>query len=428
MKTTLRLNAKIFPVIGILAFVMQIIDPSRVWVILLIGVGGFWLVCRWWARGLARSLQFEREMRFGWAQVGDRLEERFTLTNQFLLPATWVTLQDYSTLPDHYASVATGVDGSSTAQWRVLTQCTRRGVYTLGGTTLETGDPFGVYTITLEDLTASTLAVMPPVLSLPAFQISSSGWAGEGKPHRHALQETINVSHTREMLPSDPMRLIHWKTSARQNKFFVRQFEGSPAGDWWLVVDLDKRSQLGTGWDSTEEHAVILASSLAAQGLNADHPVGLSINGNNADWLVPRRNEYQLRSLLKALAVASPSELQLKDYLQRAGQSLSSHCSLLIITANADLEWTQSLLPLMWRGIMPTVFLLDPASFGGSTGTKAISQVFQSMSVPCHVIPKEFLDKPQARPGHEGEWEWRISATGKAVAVRAAQEDWRGLQ
>lgn len=428
MKTTLRLNAKIFPVIGILAFVMQIIDPSRVWVILLIGVGGFWLVCRWWARGLARSLQFEREMRFGWAQVGDRLEERFTLTNQFLLPATWVTLQDYSTLPDHYASVATGVDGSSTAQWRVLTQCTRRGVYTLGGTTLETGDPFGVYTITLEDLTASTLAVMPPVLSLPAFQISSSGWAGEGKPHRHALQETINVSHTREMLPSDPMRLIHWKTSARQNKFFVRQFEGSPAGDWWLVVDLDQRSQLGTGWDSTEEHAVILASSLAAQGLNADHPVGLSINGNNADWLVPRRNEYQLRSLLKALAVASPSELQLKDYLQRAGQSLSSHCSLLIITANADLEWTQSLLPLMWRGIMPTVFLFDPVSFGGSTGTKAISQVFQSMSVPCHVIPKEFLDKPQARPGHEGEWEWRISATGKAVAVRAAQEDWRGLQ
>ncbi|HSK88811.1 MAG TPA: DUF58 domain-containing protein [Anaerolineales bacterium] len=438
MKTSIRLNAKIFPVIGALALVMQIIEPSRVWVILLIGVGGFWLICRWWARGLVRSLQFEREMRFGWAQVGDRLEERFTLTNQFILPAAWVTLQDYSTLPDHHASVATGVDGSSTAQWRVLTQCTRRGVYTLGGTTLETGDPFGVYTITFEDPTSSTLAVMPPVLSLPAFQISSSGWAGEGKPNRHSLQETINISHPREMMPDDPMRLIHWKTTARhstsqngalgRDKFFVRQFEGSPAGDWWLLLDLDKGSQLGTGWDSTEEHAVILASSLAAQGLNDDHSVGLSINGNNAEWLVPRRNEYQLRSLLKALAVASPSEMQLKDFLQRAGQSLSNHCSLLIVTANADVEWTQSLLPLMWRGIMPTVFLFDPLSFGGSADTKVISEIFQSMNVPCHVIPREMFDKPQARPGHEGEWEWRISATGKAVAVRAAQEDWRGLQ
>lgn len=414
--------------IGVLALVMQILEPSRVWVILLIGVGGFWLICRWWARGLARSLHFEREMRFGWAQVGDRLEERFTLTNKFMLPATWITLQDYSTLPDHSASVATGVDGSSTAQWRILTQCVRRGVFTLGGTTLETGDPFGVYTVTLEDPTSSTLAVMPPVLSLPGFQISSSGWTGEGKPNRHALQETINVSHTREMQPNDSMRLIHWKTTARQNEFFVRQFEGSPAGAWWLVLDLDKHSQLGSGWDSTEEHAVMLASSLAAQGLNEDHPVGLSINGTDGEWLAPQRNEYQLRSLLKALAVASPSEMPLKDYLQRAGQSLSSHCSLLIITANADAEWPQSLLPLMWRGIMPTVFLFDPVSFGGSADTKVVSEILQSMNIPCHVIPREMFDKPQARPGHEGEWEWRISATGKAVAVRKAQEDWRGLQ
>ena len=131
MKSTLRLNAKIFPIVAAIALVMEFVDPSRVWVILLIGIGGAWLVCWWWARGLARSLQFEREMRYGWAQVGDRLEERFTLTNPFTLPATWVTVHDHSTLVDHKASVATGVDGASTSQWRILTRCTRRGVYTL---------------------------------------------------------------------------------------------------------------------------------------------------------------------------------------------------------------------------------------------------------------------------------------------------------
>ena len=428
MRSTVRLNARIFPLIGIISFIMQIIDPSRVWVILLIGIGGAWLICWWWARGLARALRFEREMRFDWAQVGDRLEERFTLTNPFMLPATWVTIHDHSTLVDHKASIATGVDGASTSQWRILTQCTRRGVYTLGGTTLETGDPFGIYTITLEDPTSSTLAVMPAVLPLPKFQILYNGWAGEGKPARRSLEETINASHPREMVPSDPMRLIHWKTTARQNKFFVRQFDGTPAGDWWVVLDLHKGSQVGRGWDSTEEHGIILTSSLAAQGLNEDHPVGLAINGNEPDWLAPRRNEYQLRSLLKALAIASPSEMHLKDYLQRAGGSLSSHCSLLIITACTDVEWTESLFPLMWRGIMPTVFLLDPVSFGGSADIKAISETLQFMGVPCHVIPKVLLDKPQARPGHAGEWEWRISATGKAFPVRAPNDDWQRMR
>lgn len=427
MKSTLRLNTKILPIIAALALIMQFIDPSRVWVILLIGIGGAWVVCWWWARGLARSLQFEREMRFDWAQVGDRLEERFTLTNRFILPATWATIHDHSTLPDHKASVATGVDGSSTSQWRILTQCTRRGVYTLGGTTLETGDPFGIYTLTLEDPTSQTLAVMPPVLTLPEFQIPSRGWAGEGRPSRRSLEETINASHPREMTPDDPLRLIHWKTTARKDEFFVRQFEGTPAGDRWIVLDLHQDSQLGEGWDSTEEHAVILTASLAAQGLNEDHPVGLAINGKEPDWLPPRRNEYQLRSLLKALAVASPSYMHLKDYLQRAGPSLSSHCSLLVITACTDADWTQSLLPLMWRGVKPSVFLFDPVSFGGSAGTSAVSGVLQFMEVPCHVIPRELLDKPQARPGREGEWEWRISATGRAIPVRPAQADWRGL-
>jgi hypothetical protein len=252
------------------------------------------------------------------------------------------------------------------------------------------------------------------------------------------LQESINISHTREMQPNDPMRLIDWKTTARRSspqseavwgsQFFVRQFEGTPAGDWWFVLDLEKGSQVGTGWDSTEEHGIILTSSLATHGLKADHPVGLSINGSQPDWIVPRRNEYQLRSLLKALAVAGPSDMQLKNYLLRVGASFSSHSTLLIVTANPDPDWVQALMPLMWRGIMPTVFLFDPITFGGDRETKAISQIFQTMSIPCHVIPKALLDRPQARPGHEGEWEWRISATGKAHAVRTAQDDWRGLQ
>jgi uncharacterized protein (DUF58 family) len=269
---------------------------------------------------------------------------------------------------------------------------------------------------------------MPPVVSLPEFPILSSGWAGEGKSNPRSLEETINASHTREMAPSDPMRWIHWKSTARNNKFYVRQFEGTPAGDRWILLDLDKENLFGTGWESTEEHSVVLAASLAAQGLQEEHPVGLTVNGGEPSWTVPRRNEYQQRAILKALAVASPSDLGLHDYLRRIGPSLGSHSSLLILTANANLEWTESLLPLMWRGILPTVFLLDPVSFGGSANVKPISDTLQMMSILCRVIPKDMLDKRQIRPGQEGEWEWRISGTGKAIAVKVPIADWRRLE
>lgn len=427
MKSTLRLNAKAFPWIGFLACVMQIIDPSRIWVILMIALGGTWLICFWWIRGLQRSLHFEREVRFGWAQVGDRLEERFTLRNNFLMAATWVTVIDHSTLPDHHASIATGVDGSSTSQWKISTQCTRRGLYTLGGTTLETGDPFGIFTLTFEDLTSSTLAVMPPIIALPKFPILSSGWAGEGKRTPRSFEETINASHTREITPNDPMRLIHWKSTARHDQFLVHQFEGNPAGEWWMLLDLDRQTQRGAGFDSSEEHAVSLTASIAARGLSEERPVGLAVNADEASWIPPQRNEYQQRALLKSLAVAAPSEMDLKDYLARIGGSISSRSSLLIVTGNANPEWAASLLPLRWRGIMPTVFLLDPNSYGDSVNLNAITHALEFMNVPCHVIPSELLSRLQSLPGEQGKWEWRVSGTGKAVAIRAPVADWRRL-
>jgi hypothetical protein len=120
--------------------------------------------------------------------------------------------------------------------------------------------------------------------------------------------------------------------------------------------------------------------------------------------------------------------MPLKDFLGRVGELISSRSSLLVITACADPLWTEALLPPMWRGVRPTVFLFDPLSFGGSANATGVSETLQFMGVPCHVIPKELLDKPQARPGQEGEWQWRISATGKAIPVRAAQEGWRTLK
>jgi len=81
----------------------------------------------------------------------------------------------------------------------------------------------------------------------------------------------------------------------------------------------------------------------------------------------------------------------------------------------------------MWRGVLPTVFLLDPTSFGGTADTRGIEDVLQSIGAVCHVIPRQMLDTRQARPGSQGEWEWRVVGTGKAVAVKTPISDWKRI-
>ena len=95
----IRLRSPAWPLLTGLVLLLQLLRPDRVWMVLLVGLGGAWLVAALWVRSLRRNLRFEREVRFGWAQVGDRLQERFTLVNTGWAPALWVEIQDHSNLP-----------------------------------------------------------------------------------------------------------------------------------------------------------------------------------------------------------------------------------------------------------------------------------------------------------------------------------------
>lgn len=429
MRAQMRLNNWLLPILLVLALVMQVIDPSQVWKILLVGLGGAWLFGWLWARGLARSLRLAREMRYGWAQVGDQLEERFTLTNASLFPATWVEIDDHSTLPGYRASLATAVGGESDVTLLTEGHCARRGLYLLGGATLYTGDPLGIYTVSIDAPASRALLVLPPIVPLPPIDVTPGGYLGDGRPRLRALEESVRAAGVREYQPGDPLRRIHWPTSARRDKLYTRQLDGNPAGDWWILLDLDQQAQAGSEWDSTVEHGIILAASLSDQGLRDKKAVGLAVNGESPCWLPPRENERQRWDLLHALALAQPGGLSLMDFLQRGGKTFGKHASLVVITASTEINWLDSLAPLAWRGIVPTVLLLEAASFGGQGSSQAVFEQLQGMGIACHLITRDVLNRPEARPGRGGRWQFRQSKiTGKVQAIQRPDDlDWRRL-
>jgi uncharacterized protein (DUF58 family) len=428
VKSSLRLNTRLLPLLVIALLAMQLVDPSRIWTILLVGLGGLWLISYVWARGLAAGLTIIREMRYGWVQVGDVLEERFTLNNKNWFPATWAELEDHSTLPGYNASLATGVESTGTNQWRKRGACDRRGLYQLGPTSLLTGDPFGIYTVTITDPAKATLMVMPPVVPLPQLDIIPGGYSGEGRPLPDAPERTVDASSVREYVPGDSLHLVHWKTTARHDKPYVRLFDGTPASDWWILLDLQAAAQAGTGGDSTEEHGVMLAASLAVRGLRAQRGVGLVVNGKRLEWLPPRTGAGQRWEILRVLALAARGESSLGELLEHVRPSLGRDASLVIITPTAKLDWLTRLPLLLRRGIRSTVFLFDLHSFDAKLDNSKLATELKKIHVACHVIPREFMERPEAHPGTAGQWEWRISATGRAIPVRAPQDQrWRRL-
>jgi uncharacterized protein (DUF58 family) len=424
----ITLQNRLLPLLTGLAVFVYLLNPYRGWLFLALVLGGMWGLARLWAKSLALGLRLQREMRFGWRQVGDRLEERFTLINAGFLPALLVEVDYQSSMPDYQPGRATSAAIGGETTWEAKGVCTRRGLYTLGPVTLRAGDPFGVYRVELTVPGAQSLLVAPPVIPLPGIEIAPGGRAGEGRLRRRALEQTASASHVREYLPGDSLRRIHWRTTARRGSLFVREMEDNPASDWWILVDLEARLQRGAGFATTDEHAIILAASLAVKGLRAGQSVGLALGGREFVTILPRHGEEQRQAILHALALASPGMYPLAGLLARAGRIFRHSPSLIIITASPEPGWVQALAARLGTGIVPTVMFLDPATYpgAGAPSGEAVLAMLADFGVARHVFPSAAFNRPEARPGTRGHWGWSRARSNRAVLKDAPGDlEWK---
>lgn len=427
-RSKIRLNSWLLPVLVLAAAITDLIAPYRGWRVLYIGLGSALILGYFWVRSLARGLDLTREMRFGWAQVGDRLVERFTLRNEGWAPGVWVEVDDQSTLPEYYASRGTGLPGRDSLRWHTEAICNRRGLFVLGPTSLRTGDPFGLFSVSLPYPSALPLLVLPPIVPLPNIQIAPGGRSGDGRPRPDAIDRTVSAATVREYVSGDSRRWIHWRTTARRDDLYVRLFDGTPSGDWWILLDMDKDVQSGEDEDATDEHGIILAASLADQGIRMRHSVGFAAYSDELIYLPPEQGEGRRWEILRSLALISRGALPLAEVIARLQSGLGSHTSIIVITPSTSVGWVESLVPLIRRGAVPTVLLLDPVSFGGVGDVSLVEAALMGLNVANYRITMDVLDRPEMRPGQQGQWGWRVLGTGRAVpSYRLTDVPWRSL-
>lgn len=364
-KISLKFEARLLPVLVAGLLLIDLLGGYLGLRIIFVGLAGAWLIAYFWSKALAKGLSLKREVRFGWLQVGDRVVERLSITNHSRFPALWVEVEDHSTLPGAQVNRSLTLGGRDTIRWFKEALCTRRGIFTLGPMILRAGDPFGFYSIALEYPSAVPILVLPQVVQTPIVKLATGGRAGAGLKANRTLERTVSVSSLREYMPGDHSRWIHWPTTLRRDGLFVRIFDAAPSGDLWIVMDMNGDAHYGEGQDSSEEHAVILAASLADLALRSGRAVGLVAADRDLTWLAPRGGEGQRWQVLHSLALVSRGSYKLGSLLSRLAYQLGRESSLVLITSDASPDWLEPLAMLREMGSTPTVLLLDPATFGG---------------------------------------------------------------
>ncbi len=417
-----RLRTPLVLVLAFIALVMQVFDPSPASRMLLVCLVGLLILSFVWTRSLARGLSFSRSRRYGWAQVGDRVEESFELGNASRVPLLWVEIEDESTLPGYTARRVESAGGGSVKRWLLDMVCTRRGVYRLGPMRLRFGDPFGLFEAVKDFPNSETFVVYPPVSRLPRLDLPRGAAAGTASVRRRSLEWTTNASSVRHYVPGDELRTVHWPISAKYDTLYVKEFDLEPSGNVWIVLDLDEGVQLGSGAESTEEYAVIFAASLFNAMLAEGRAVGLAFSGATPDFILPSRGSEHLWRVLRALAVARTAPgLPLADFLTSTASSLGRGLTTVIITPSLSEDWLARVAALQRQGLAVHVVLVDPLSFGdgvdgGDGPVTALAHRLADLGITVTRIQKGYHFTPIVRGKRQGQTEFVVGATGRLIA------------
>ena len=422
-----KLRLKIITVIIILVFVLGVFLRYESWWTIFLAFG---LTIAFSSGSIfyyKNHLELQRQMRYGWAKVGDVLEERIIVRNNGLIPAHWIEIQDHTDMPDRQKAIGTSVDVNNSSSWKIRHVCTRRGLYRLGPTTVHTSDLFGFFQLTIHDPTSANILITPPVLPLPSIEVASGGRAGDGRFSKGVMEQSVAVSTVRDYHPEDPLHHIHWPLSVKHNQLTTRVFENTPTGNWWIIQDMNQAVQVGDTQTNSLEVGIILSASLAAEGIRADKAVGFISNDQQLTWISPQHAGDQTMKIMRSLALSKAGSQQLSDLLRTSRDSFQHAASLIIITPDIGMDWWDPLIRLKSKGMIPTVLLLDPSSFGVDRDPSSLVRRLQNIGIPTYIIRAEmFADHLEVR--EEPQWEFRVFGTGQAIPVKKpADPSWKNL-
>ncbi len=408
---------------------MQIISPDPAWSWPLVGLGALIALSYGYARVLRDGVTGQRQTLGTWVVAGDRLAERFTLTNAGPLPVLWARVVDASDVPGYRVDRVETVPAQGQREWTTAGVCQRRGVFRLGPWALELADPAGLFRVEQRYPATTTIMVYPRASFLPHIELPRGRAAGRASSSQRAVEETVLVGGTRAYLPGDPLRHIAWRSTARHDALMVHEFDHEPSGDLWLVVDLDAGVQAGRDAEATQEYAVILAASLAARFLRQGErrAVGLVASGRHPVLLPPSRGQAQLWRVLQALAEAEPAPGRPFDLLlQQSAPNLGSGRTLVLLTPSQDPGWVAQLLPLIRRGNAPTAVLLDATTFDPPAGDTAalagLRGLLAEQRVPSIVVAQGFPFRPVERLRRRREEMKVLAGTGRVIPVQVEEE------
>lgn len=235
----------------------------------------------------------------------------------------------------------------------------RRGVFSGGEGVFETGPPFGFLVSKRKIEAGASLIVRPRTVVLEQFPLIASSSAPSSdlrdRPRAGMGDEFLGV---RQYRPGDPMRSIHWRSTARTGQLVVREYEETAQERCRIILG---GPDFGDGPESAFETAVSAAGSIALFALQHRHPLELA--RVDPSGRVERLAQPSPDDVLVWLAAAEPSAAPI-DALFSTDASPGADTTVVVVSSPQALPASLPSIPMVAVVARPSTWSQTPAPDG----------------------------------------------------------------
>ena len=313
------------------------------------------LLIRIWSNFALSRVTHEHQLSSEKAFFGDIVTVEVSVTNRKMLPLPVVEVGLEA--PEELRVIRGSVIPAATDPFRInlssflsmgwyhkitrryQIECSKRGYYTFGPSSIKVRDPFGFTNQEAENNKTDTLLVYPRILSLKELGLPATEILGERRIRRQLFEDPLRIVSSRDYVQGDPLNRIHWKATARRGELQTRVLESTTTPNLVIFLDVNTmETRFQAPLEGPLESTIIVASSIASHAINAGHNVGLFVNEpyrgtREPIRLAPSRHPDHLQRILVALAHPQGWPLHaIEHVLTTEGRNLPWGASIVIVT------------------------------------------------------------------------------------------------
>jgi uncharacterized protein (DUF58 family) len=256
-----------------------------------------------------------------------------------------------------------GANSSLSFKYQCL--CQQRGKYRIGPFSVYLFDPWGIFFIKKTYYIYSELYVYPRIFNIRRFPPLIKGnvpWFGIDTSR--VSGDEHDFFGVREYRLGDPIKRIHWLSTARKNSLIVKEFQQRAFFSASIIFGLQKDKNFGEGKQTVAEYTVRIAASIASYLIQRGVSLGLIAHAGEIIRLPSNKGPEHLDDIFRALATSRPeSKIGLGSLLDEYGDSISGNTTLITIMLDEDWQYIPALLAMEKRDISLIPIVLIASSF-----------------------------------------------------------------